>query len=171
MKKKNFGFKYILNKIAAKRFSNNEKIAIAVISCALIISTYYYLTQWANSFKKTLKVVAPLTPPLKTPTTAETKEVEKKVEKKAEEVKTFNIRDPFLSSNDVDSVVVEKNPAFDLKLKGILWDDQIPTAIINSKVVKIGDLISNKTVVDIEKDKVILMEDGEVYLLKLRTNK
>lgn len=57
--------------------------------------------------------------------------------------------------------------AFDLKLSGILWDEENPQAIINEKIVKQGDLIENRLlVVKINNDCVIL-SDGEKEL-KLR---
>jgi len=170
MQKKNSFFKNIFNKIAAKRFSKQEIIIIIVIFAIALIFAYYHLSKWTKSFKS-LKVIAPITPPEKPGRVQKVKSKEEKTKEPSGSAKSFNIRDPFLASKNTDSVIIEKNPILNMKLKGVLWDDQIPTAIINSRVVKIGDLIDNKTVVDIEKDKVILMEDGEVYLLKLRNTR
>lgn len=46
-----------------------------------------------------------------------------------------------------------------LILNGILWDNKSPMAIVNEKIVKIGDKIDGNVVVDIEQDRVIL-NDG-----------
>ena len=46
-----------------------------------------------------------------------------------------------------------------LTINGILWDKKNPLAIINEKIVKIGDKIDGNTVVDIEQDRAIL-NDG-----------
>jgi type II secretory pathway component PulC len=80
------------------------------------------------------------------------------------------LRDPFLSSKNPQELIVSavKKPAVELKLSGILWDDNVPSAIINSSIVKIGDLIEEKTVVDIEKNRVIMMENGKILVIELR---
>jgi hypothetical protein len=46
-----------------------------------------------------------------------------------------------------------------LTINGILWDKKNPLAIINERIVKIGDKIDGNTVVGIEQDRVIL-NDG-----------
>jgi len=44
-------------------------------------------------------------------------------------------------------------------INGILWDKKNPLAIINERIVKIGDKIDGNTVVNIKQDRVIL-NDG-----------
>jgi len=46
-----------------------------------------------------------------------------------------------------------------LTINGVLWDKKNPLAIINERIVKIGDKIDGNTVVGIEQDRVIL-NDG-----------
>jgi len=46
-----------------------------------------------------------------------------------------------------------------IRLQGIIWDKENPTAIIGDNIVGIGDKIDSKTVVDIKQDHVIL-NDG-----------
>lgn len=56
-----------------------------------------------------------------------------------------------------------------LIIKGIVWgDDKADTfAIINDKIVKIGDEIGGKRVVEIKKDKVIINDGQNNFELKL----
>ena len=54
-----------------------------------------------------------------------------------------------------------------LALSGILWDAENPKAIIGDKIVGKGDKIEEKTVIDIQKDRVILndgVKDFELIL-------
>lgn len=54
------------------------------------------------------------------------------------------------------------------ELEGILWDEKEPLAIIRGgRVVKVGDKINGGEIIKIEKDKVILREDGIEYELRL----
>ncbi|MCK4881406.1 MAG: hypothetical protein KAS92_00105 [Candidatus Omnitrophica bacterium] len=44
-------------------------------------------------------------------------------------------------------------------LEGIVWDSRSPTAVINNKIVGLGSQIKGYTVVDIQKDRVILNDN------------
>ena len=55
----------------------------------------------------------------------------------------------------------------DLKLGAIMWDDKNPTAFINGKFVSMGDKIDNKTVKQIDKNRVILTDGTNDYILEL----
>lgn len=55
-----------------------------------------------------------------------------------------------------------------LTLNGIVWDEKSPSALINSKVVGVGDEIDGHRVVEIEKEKVIVIKDNETYDLNLQ---
>ena len=117
-----------------------------------------------------IKIVEPMFPKIQNNATGnKLQQTTKPAKKSPQVIKKKDLRDPFLPSKSSEMVKTstKKRPVF-LKLKGILWDRLIPSAIINSKVVKIGDLIFGKTVVDIEKNQVILMENGEIFLLKLK---
>jgi len=43
-------------------------------------------------------------------------------------------------------------------LEGIIWDEKFPLVLINGKTLKIGDKLGAETVVDIQKNKVILSD-------------
>ncbi|MFH1063205.1 MAG: hypothetical protein V1747_10045 [Candidatus Omnitrophota bacterium] len=161
----------VLNRLAAKRFSNNEKIALIIIFIIIGLIGNYYFNNWIAALKSKNSVVIPISPPIipKLPDPLIIKPV-KFEEPIFPEINTPTLRDPFLSSKNPQELktIVTKKPSVELKLSGILWDDKIPSAIINSSIVKIGDLIEGKTVVDIEKNQVVVMEDGKILILELR---
>ena len=61
-------------------------------------------------------------------------------------------RDPFVPQTVVSSIV----KAVNLTLKGILWDEKTPKAIVNEKILVVGDVLYGYTVVDIKPRSVIL---------------
>jgi hypothetical protein len=52
-------------------------------------------------------------------------------------------------------------------LTGIIIEEQGPTALINEKIVKIGDSIGEYQVGDIKQNEVILKKGTEKYILRL----
>ena len=75
-------------------------------------------------------------------------EVEKKKEpgKETEESETFN-------------------PSTPLIVQGVVWGGIMPQAIINDRVINIGDVIEGAKVIDISKKGVILLYKDRKYLL------
>jgi hypothetical protein len=65
------------------------------------------------------------------------------------------IRDPFTG----DTITSQETATSTIYLSGIFFDQNLPMAIINDNIIKIGDRIDEYTVVGIEQDKVIL-NDG-----------
>lgn len=57
-----------------------------------------------------------------------------------------------------------------LKLKGILWNEKKPRALINNQVVEIGDLVDDKKVTSITKDTVILQQEDTEFLLTVKSS-
>jgi len=165
-------FKILINKMAAKSFSSKEKAVLLIAFIVLSASGLYYLKHWTAALKQEVKIIEPIVPKFNLkPSVKVSGQIEHKIKETASLFKKTAIRDPFLASKDSNILKTptgKKKPMINLNLKGILWDKLVPSAIINSKVVKIGDLIFDKTVVDIEKDKVILMENGEIHILKLK---
>jgi hypothetical protein len=53
-------------------------------------------------------------------------------------------------------------------LKGIVWDDKKPYAIIGAHVVVVGDYIDEKKVIKISQDTVVLEYDGQYEVLHLQ---
>lgn len=159
---------YIL--VGKKRFSNPEKIVLFFLAIAAVFAFNLFLTKWSSSQKKQYQVTSLIIPPLENtaPETVATVPASKTLPLP----ESAKMRDPFLPSKNSEFALTDKikaKPELNLKISGILMDKEVPSAIINSRVVKIGDIISGKTVVDIEKETVILMENGDLYILELRT--
>ncbi len=68
-------------------------------------------------------------------------------------------RNPFVIPKPIDEKFI---------LKGILWDEESPKAIINSSILGVGGQIGKNTVVDIKKSSVILNDgrDNHEFLLE-----
>jgi hypothetical protein len=85
-------------------------------------------------------------------------------------------RDPFLPLITADGrfVQMERTPeeteAMELKLEGIIFDKYgLSYAIVDSSVVKVGDVIADYQVLRIEEKKVVFIREGqikEVFLQK-----
>jgi len=73
-------------------------------------------------------------------------------------------RDPFTAV----PIVIEKNMQSGVNLTGILWDKDKPLAIIDGNVVKKGNRVGDKQVVDIKRDRIILSDGGELFEVKLK---
>lgn len=160
--------KKITNLILTKRLNKAEKIGLILLFLFFGIIGYYFFLKEINQTKKQQVIVETCVPVTVEPS-------EKKASKQPTGEKTslkqtdvVIARDPFLASSKSEDLThpITKN-IIDLKVSGILWDDQVPTAIIGSKVVRIGDMIAGKIVVDIEMNRIILMEEGEIFVLEL----
>jgi hypothetical protein len=88
------------------------------------------------------------------------------------EYRAQGLRNPFeqpvlvSESDNVESSLkfeVAKLPQ--LTVQGIIWGGNFPQAIINNKVVKIGDVLEGAEVVEIEKEGVTVLFAGVDYKL------
>lgn len=52
-----------------------------------------------------------------------------------------------------------------LILNGILWDPKVPSAIVNSRLVTVGDHLDHWQVIEIQKDRVILSDGATTKTL------
>lgn len=95
--------------------------------------------------------------------------VSDKVEYKAE-----GFRDPFqVEDLEIERIKQEQTPQQsseikslpDLEIQGIVWGGRFPQAIINNKVVKIGDIIDEARIIDIAKDGVTVTFEKREYNL------
>lgn len=66
-------------------------------------------------------------------------------------------RDPFTAA----PITSEKTLQSGVDLTGILWDKDKPLAIIDGEIIKKGERVGSKTVIDIKRDRIIL-SDGEM---------
>ncbi len=60
-----------------------------------------------------------------------------------------------------------RTPA-DAVLSGILWDSQKPSAVVNNRVVGVGDSAGPWTVVEIRRDRVILSDGTRTKVLEVQ---
>jgi len=79
-------------------------------------------------------------------------------------------RDPFTRNHEA---IAEPSQASGpvWTLGGILYDDQNPAAIINGRVVRIGQSIEGALLLKIDKDKVTLENNGTRFSLNLNKDK
>ena len=84
-------------------------------------------------------------------------------------------RDPFESplAKEEEALVLKAQEqgikeVADLELTGIMLTPSGAQAIINRKIVKVGDIIEEKKIVTIKKDYVILFESDTRYILRLK---
>ena len=54
----------------------------------------------------------------------------------------------------------------EVRLQGILWDPEAPTAILNNRVVSRGDSVGRWEVQEIQKDRVVLSNGSETRVLQ-----
>lgn len=74
-------------------------------------------------------------------------------------------RDPFIFSQQEEQE--ETGDISNLLLRAILWKTEEPSAFINDSIVVVGDKIADKTVKKIEKNRVILSEGVNDYILEI----
>ena len=91
------------------------------------------------------------------------------------EYKSGELRDPFKEVKDVgpqknpDSAV--PGPDFaKLKVQGIIWGGRFPQAIINNKVLSVGDSIEGAEILSIDKKGITLSSAGKVASLTVSGN-
>lgn len=84
-------------------------------------------------------------------------------------------RDPFLPLVSKEGYLINREAdvlATDMNLEGIIYDPSGKSlAIINGQVLKVGDTISNYSIIEIEKHRVILLRDAEKFILELKEEK
>ncbi len=85
----------------------------------------------------------------------------------------MNLRNPFQSPvlSKSETNVLEENPGTQdvlpiaLTVQGIIWGSDLPQAIINNKVVKVGETIDEAKVISIEKDSITVFVVNKQFKL------
>jgi len=107
--------------------------------------------------------------PLKTVTAAETTAPEGYQEANKIEYKSEDSRDPFqeekIEIEEQPQVQIETKPLPSLQIQGIVWGGGFPQAIINNKVVRVGDTIEEVRITDINKSGVTVFSGNRQYNL------
>lgn len=77
-------------------------------------------------------------------------------------------QEPFAEKAGAEQAVTtgEEKPLPSLTIQGLVWGGRFPQAIINNKVLKVGDIIEGAQVINISKDGVSLLFDGKLYELQ-----
>jgi len=82
------------------------------------------------------------------------------------EYKSGNLRDPFrplMPAKEIKAAEGKKADlikAGNLKVQGIIWGGNFPQAIINNRVVTVGDTIEGAEILSIDKNGITLSSDG-----------
>jgi len=83
------------------------------------------------------------------------------------EYKASDFKDPFrpkvAKANEAGISKKKQVVLPDLKIQGIVWGGQIPQAVINDKVIKVGDTIQNVHIIDINKFGVLAVFEGQEF--------
>ncbi len=53
-----------------------------------------------------------------------------------------------------------------LTVEGIIWNSYMPQAIVDGKIVRVGDIIKNAEIIDIEKSGIVVFYNGEKVLIE-----
>ena len=76
-------------------------------------------------------------------------------------------KDPF-AKPPIEKVVKKTGNVSNLKLTAIIWDNKKASVFINNSILSVGDKITDKTVKQIEQNKVILTDGTKDYVLELQ---
>jgi hypothetical protein len=82
-----------------------------------------------------------------------------------------NLRDPFevepIEEEDkvVSPPIASQPPLPSLNIQGIIWGSELPQAIINNQVVKIGDVVQGARIVDISQAGITVFYNGRQQLI------
>jgi hypothetical protein len=58
-----------------------------------------------------------------------------------------------------------------LALSGISWDAKLPRAVINDRIMRVGDQVAGNEIVKIERNRVVLSDGAAEFELKLGRKK
>ncbi|MCK5580234.1 MAG: hypothetical protein KAJ18_03070 [Candidatus Omnitrophica bacterium] len=149
--------------------NKKEIIQLSISGILLLILAVFLIPSIQKKAKKTRRAKSPVgitTETLAAQAGSEPDVVDRKfygkLEKETEDLEVT--RDPFFPAPRRTA----DETSSDLHLMGIAWDSVTPTAIINNRIVQIGTRIDKYTVIDIQKDRVIL--SGEQYNFELMLN-
>lgn len=164
-----------MEKIDFKHLNKKSKIEIVITS----IMAAVLIIILCNSIETVLRAKTPFKSPSLTPVAF--KEIAKRdisisdkseqVEKAHKETEARRVgegaawdRDPFA----IETSLRESEWSIsDLTLEGVMWDEKEPYAVINGEVVKKGDKLGKTTVVQIQKDSVIVSDGTKKSILRL----
>lgn len=133
---------------------DKKKVEIIVTSGLVLV----LVLAWAGSISR-IKKASPLKPAAQAPVAPATQStpasgIPQASNQQVEEEINW-ARDPF-SGKLYAKITVESRS--DLHLAGIMWDNESPAAVVNDRVVEVGDRINDYTVIKINPESVVLRE-------------
>jgi len=57
-------------------------------------------------------------------------------------------------------------PLPELTIEGIIWNSHMPQAIVNGKIVRIGDIVKDVEIIDIKRNGIVVGSNGEKFLIE-----
>lgn len=81
------------------------------------------------------------------------------------EYKGEGLRDPFKGASQEGLARMVNATAPTLEIQGIIWGGRLPQAIVNNKVVKVGDTVQEARIIDINKEGVTVFFGGAQYTI------
>ena len=107
--------------------------------------------------------------PIKTAHAAETTAPEGSQEANKIEYTSEGLRDPFqkekIERKEQPQQPMQISPLPALQIQGIVWGGSLPQAIINNKVVRVGDTMGGVRIIDINKSGVSVFFENREYNL------
>ncbi len=92
--------------------------------------------------------------------------------KKASGSKNEIVRNPFLTDEESKEFSASSNAipieGMDLSIVGYAQDNLLSHAVINGMVVKVGDMIGNKKIIEIEREAVKLKDKQGEYIIMMK---
>lgn len=130
---------------------SNKNLATLLIIISLILLQSYLLAQQDDSLKIQWEKVKYNADKLRDPFGLSAPPIEKPIE------------DPMnITHKSIDL------PLPNLEVQGIVWSNKASQAIINDKILRIGDEIDNVRITDINKKGVTVFFQGQTYVLTPR---
>lgn len=143
-----------------KNLGKKEKIELTItgIGVVFLIFLVFANVQKVQAKRRSMvKTGETVTSSLSAPISFETAEIEESA------IKEGWGRDPFFLGNvSRDDIELDG-----MVLNGIVWDEDSQYAIVNGEVIKVGDKLGDKKIVEINKDSVVLEQDGNRHTLTL----
>lgn len=142
----------------------NTKTRKYIVYVAFVLALIYGFYNLKDSFDKKNTVLAPAPVVQTVPQViipAKSIDIEK--------YETLNWgRDPFYRAKKGGRPVIVEKAKPDWILNGILFNKNAPSAVINKKIVGIGDKINGAKIIEITKSKVVLKkENDDTFILKI----
>jgi len=85
------------------------------------------------------------------------------------EYKSIDLADPFrypeTENSKQQGEKISARPLPGMGVQGIIWGGNFPQAIVNNKVVKVGDAIEGACITDIQKDGITVLFDNQQYTI------